>query len=321
MRTNRYGEQLCGRVFFRRWRASKGVERSVRLLPALAFLLILSPPQLWGYDFMERPSSVILSPAPDGFEIAAAGFAQSAYHAYMFENTPVDLFHVEGYAHHALVDAARVRSSVYYATYLLNGPLNNEDFPDTDAGIWLMNALQFEYGLNIAWDIMRGPTRIALLGDYSRRSYHPLHGNLAEPAADMLRAGVGVLGYRPPGIHSLSLDAMARVSWTELYDFWGAKSIPDPRALYTLHTAFEATVATPVPRLSGFLLLMPDLILLRAGGAALDSAVQAGARLGGERGSIELFLDYYHSGDTEQLPDNKSPATLFGYGLRFVLKT
>jgi hypothetical protein len=239
----------------------------------------------------------------------------------MFEHSPVDLFQIEGYAHHALIDVSRLRSSIYYATYLLNGPLNNEDFPDTEAGLWLMNALQFEYGLNFAWDIRRGPTRITLLGDYSRRSYHPVHGNLAEPAADMLRTGVGVLGYRPPGIHALRLDAMVRVSWTELYDFWGAKSIPDPRALYTLHTAFEATVATPVPRLSAFFLLMPDFIILREGGAALDSAVQAGVRLGGERGRIELFLDSYHSGDTEQLPDEKSPATLFGYGLRFVLET
>ncbi len=292
-----------------------------RMIPALLLLLVLSSAQLWSYDFMERPSSVILSPAPDGFELAAAGFAQSAYHAYMFAHTPVDLFQIEGYAHHALVDLSRFRTSIYYATYLLNGPLNNEDFPDTEAGLWLMHALQFEYGLNFAWDLRRGPTRITLLGEYSRRSYHPVHGNLAEPAADLLRAGVGVIDYQPSRLPALSLDCMARLSWTELYDFWGAKSIPDPRALYTLHTAFEATAPTPVPRVSGFFLLMPDFILLREGGAAVDVTAQAGARLGGERGSIELFFDYYRSGDTEQIPGEKSPAALLGYGIRFVLNT
>jgi hypothetical protein len=274
---------------------------------------------------MERPASVVLSPAPDGFSVARGAFAQTAYHANVFADTQIDRFQVNAYAHHGILDVGRGRVGAFYSTYMLNGPVNPGDSPGAEAAQWMMNAVQFEYGFVGTWELTpgRGP-RTAVVAEYSRRSYHPLRSGFEEPAADILRTGIVVRGMRGPLFESLITDWAARVSWAELYEFWGAPKIEQPRALYTLHLGVEATVPTVFRQTELFLVGMPDVILLREGGASVDVTLQGGLRMGPEltRGGarLELFLDYYRSADTEQRA-TPSPAELFGYGVRFVVES
>lgn len=284
----------------------------------------------FGYDFAERPSAVILDPPPTEFAFAGAGFAQSTFRANEFQSSPTDTFQVEIYAHHAALEAPRTRLGVFYASYLLNGPITSGSALAATAAQWWMNAVQFEYGLVgayhtrlSAWDRLASldlPAAVSpvLLLEYSRRSYHRLHDGLSNPAADIVRGGVGWVGLQP-GRGPVRLDAMVRVGWSELYEFWGALFIPPPRALYTWNIALEATVGTPWPSVEFFALALPDIIVLRRGGLATDTALQGGLRLGRGAARIELFLDFFHSEDTEQLVNRAAPATLFGYGVRFTL--
>ncbi len=283
------------------------------------------------FDFMERPGAILLTPAPEQFAVARGGIAQSAYHANVFSSTEIDRFQVNAVAHHGIVDVAPARLSAFYSTHMLNGPVNAGDSPGAEAAQWMMNAIQFEYGFLGSWDLTRGrPARTALVAEYSRRSYHPLRGGFEEPAADVLRTGIVARGVPGPFFEAVTTDWAARFAWAELYEFWGAPKISQPRARYTFHLGAEATVKTGVSQVEGFLLAMPDVILLRQGGVSVDVAVQGGLRLGASAGRgaaseraggrLELYLDYYRSADTEQRVD-PSPAELFGYGVRFVLES
>lgn len=283
------------------------------------------------FDFMERPGAILLSPAPERFAVARGGIAQSSYHANVFASTEIDRFQVNAVAHHGIVDVAPARVSAFYSTHMLNGPVNAGDSPGAEAAQWMMNAIQFEYGFLGSWDLTRRrPARTAVVAEYSRRSYHPLRSGFEEPAADVLRAGIVARGVPGPLFEAVTTDWAARFAWAELYEFWGAPGIEQPRARYTLHLGVEAAVETGVPEVQGFLLAMPDVILLRQGGVSVDVALQGGVRLGAASGRgassgrsggrLELFIDYYRSADTEQRVD-PTPAELFGYGVRFVLES
>ncbi len=271
---------------------------------------------------MERPDAVVLSPPPDGLAIAEGGYAHSAYRANVFLDTDIDRFQVEGYAHHGIFDVGRFRTGIFYSTYMLNGPVVEGTRPGADAAQWIMNAVHFEYGFVFAGhtNIRVGTSHLVVLGEYSRRSYHPLRDGLEEPAADIIRGGFALNDWTPAALGRLAIDGMVRLGWSELYDFWGS-SIPDPRSLITLNIAVEAQYTTPVDGIVAFGVAMPDIILLRDGGFAVDMATQAGLRIGRGTAAIEAYLDFYASEDTEQIPDERSPATLFGYGIRFVLQT
>lgn len=331
-----------------------------------ALVAVIAAGSVDAYDFAERPAALLFAEAPREFAVGAAGYAHSAYHANVFRNTRLDKFQVQAYAHHAIVDVPSARLGVYYGTFMLNGPVNEGDRPGADAAQWMMNAIQYEYGFVGAWYPPARGFEPAVLVEYGRRSYHPLRSSagLEDPAADVIRLGAAARGLPVRGLSAAvggdaRLDLAARVGWTELYDFWGASSIPDPRAFFTAHLAAELTVDFAVGAIgrraedgrvamrgaaddasarswvpAGFVLLMPDLLWLREGGVDMDVAVQAGLRFGGRghrrtqrsdqvstdrRAAVELFLDYFRSGDTEQLKEGTAPATLVGYGIRFTL--
>lgn len=287
-----------------------------------AFLLALSPLSAPAWDFPERPAAVVLHPEPEGAAFGASGFAQTAYRANEGMNTPLDKFQVEAFGHHGIFDLTGVRLSIYYGTHMLNGPVNPGDRPGAEASQWMMNAIQYEYGLVAAWHLRSGGRgRPVLLIEYGRRSYHPLRGGFENPSADILRAGAALMDLRLPRSVPGGLDLMARLAWSELFAFWGASAIPEPRSLYTLHLAAEAHTDLGPSGLKAFLVLMPDLMLLRGGGTDMDLAVQGGLRAGRHGAALEFFLDYHRSSDTEQLVGRPSPATLFGYGIRFRVET
>lgn len=296
----------------------------VKALFFLPFLfLVFSATAAHSWDFMERPAAVVLSPAPEEWGIARAGYFHSAYRDYRFRGTRWDQFHVEAYGHHSIFDAPAFRLGIFYGTYMLNGPVNDDDIPGAAAAQWMMNAIQYEYGFLASWEVpVALPVRMVALGEYSRRSYHPLRSGIFEdPAADILRTGVAVMDLRPGRVPGLSLDSLVRFGWTELYDFWGASSIRDPRARYTVNLAAEVRYDLPPEGVGVFLLTTVDVLALRAGGLGANAAMEGGIRIGGGLTSLELYLDFFHSEDTEQLREGPSPATLFGFGTRFVMAT
>ncbi len=297
----------------------------MRLSAAAAALAIVVavPALVEAYDFAERPVAVVPGTAPQGIAAGGTAYGDTAYHANVFASTDIDRFQVRNYLLHGIVDVAPARLSAYYATAMLNGPVNSGDQPGADAAQWMMNAVQFEYGFVASVDLPTSRStarrlavdRIALLAEYSRRSYHPLRSGFEDPAADIVRGGVAVRGLRLTD--AIDLDAMVRLTWSELYEFWGAPRIPDPRALFTLNTAVEVTANLPVTGLSAFAVVLPDTILLRDRGVSMDFTGQTGVHAGSGGASVEVFLDLYRSADTEQLPNLRSPALLAGYGIRF----
>ena len=274
------------------------------------------------YDFMERPRALLVGAPPDGgVAVGGTGFWQSAYRSNAFAAGDLDAVQVEAFGHHAILDAGRWRGGLFYGTHLLGGPVVAGTTAGAEAAQWIMNAVQYEYGLVVAGyaNLRLGGAQPALLVEYSRRSYHPFLPKFSEPAADLLRIGVGAVGMRPRAIPPLSVDALVRIGWSEIYAFWGAGALPDPRARYTLHSAIEAAYRLR-PAIVLFALAALDLIALRRGGVATDMMLQTGMRIGSEPATIELFLDGYRSEDTEQLgPDQATRAALWGWGVRFVL--
>ncbi|MFW5696042.1 MAG: hypothetical protein ACOCYB_12800, partial [Alkalispirochaeta sp.] len=238
-----------------------------------ALLLVLSLTQARAYDFMERPRAVLPGPAPpgQGVEFARGGYAHVAYRANQFAHSRLDKFQVEGYGNHAVVDVGSLRTAVFYGTYMLNGPVTEEDTPGAEAAQWMMNAIQYEYGIVWSWDFPAASarTRVSALAEYSRRSYHPLRGGFSEPAADLIRIGVAVQSLAFDSLPGITVDAMVRLGWSELYEFWGAPSIPDPRARYTVHGALELQYHLG-RSVAAFAVVTPDIILLRTGEWAVD---------------------------------------------------
>jgi hypothetical protein len=294
------------------------MNRGLIVLQIGVVLMTTVGPALNAYDFMERPAAILLGEATEELTVGSGGFAQTAYHANVFRDAPTDRFQVATLAAHGIVDVARFRVSAFYGTYMLNGGVNEGDEPGAEAAQWMMNAIQYEYGFILSRDLSR--TGLVVLGEYSRRSSHPLRSGFEDPAADVLRLGVGRRSGTVAGSGALTGSWTVRLAWSELYDFWGADKIPDPRAWLTLNLAAEVSMATPWRGVDFFLLAMPDVIVLREGGADMDVALQAGMQLGRESTGVELFLDYYRSGDTEQIPGETNPVQLLGYGIRFTIE-
>lgn len=289
----------------------------------IALVALLVPRGAAAVDLAEQPAALLPGAAPEEWELGGPVYGSSSYHDNRFQGTRIDQFQVRNYLLHGIAALEPARLSVFYATAMFNGPVNPGDTPGAGAALWMMNAVQFEYGFLLTVDLPTASSprldRLALLSEFSRRSYHPLRSSgFAEPAADLLRIGVVARGLRSGPV---VWDIAMRLGWSELYDFWDAPSLPDPRARYTAHLALDGTWRPwSVRPLALFGTIMPDLILLRDGGGDIDLTAELGVRAGTGPGRLELFLDAYRSGDTEQLEDEQAPATLLGFGVRFVIE-
>ena len=147
----------------------------------------------------------------------------------------------------------------------------------------------------------------------------------AEPAADILRAGV-VMPKRSVGAGDLS--AAFRIRWARLFDFWGS-DIPDPRATWALQPVVEyryPLLERSEIGIDAFGLAMSDILLLTEGTPDSDLAGQIGLAItggqthNGGQGRLEGFLDLYRSSDTEEREEQATPVTLVGIGGRIVFE-
>lgn len=276
--------------------------------------LVVAGSGAFARDFPERPRSVVLAaPHRHTDALLPRTWADTGMTYQLWQGSPEDEFQLRQMLHMALADWRGLTPSIYYGTFMFAGPVNEGDTPGADAAQWMMNAIQFEYGVTLQYRMAAW----TLLAEYGRRSYHPLRGGFAEPAADLVRAGVA-----PPSfeIGPAAFETLVRLSWIDLYDFWGAR-IPGPQDIGAFHGAVEARIVPLAPGLEPFAVVMWDLLLREAGGLAREIAVEAGLALSRGRERFELYIDYYRSPDTEQREDRRSPARLVGYGLRFVVDT
>lgn len=266
-------------------------------------------------DFSESPRALLLPAAytEQGLSFVPAAWTEVAFTNNVIRNARYDSFQIRSYSHFALAAGPRSLASVFYGAYLLSGPEDGLSEPGSERAPWLMNAIQFEYGIT-AQHRFGGWT---VLGEYSRRSSHPLRQIFEDPAADILRVGVAP----PPWVGGpLTVESVARVGWVELWDYWDIDTIPDPRVLYTVNVAVQADYQLPVSAIpiSLFGVLLWDPFLLRSGGVDGDIELDFGVGLGAPSRRVELYYNYYQSSNTEQGLDEAIPVVLIGYGIRFV---
>jgi len=218
----------------------------------------------------------------------------------------------------------RFAAGMRYGTYLMNGP-SYEGSPGTPHGAldWLINAIQFEYGLHLAYDL----NGFRLLGEYSRASQHPFEGR-DDVSSDVSydRVAVGIGAPRVPFGDGGMLTAAARIAYVDLWDAWDHRTIGKPRTQWMLRTGVLATY----PLTDGFrgrfrphLLaeLHPDFFTQRGDRPDAVLAARAGLRLTDDSTPrvIDLYFDAYLSADSEKMAEEdreESPVALLGIGIR-----
>lgn len=279
---------------------------------AVFFLLAVSA---GARDFSESPRAILLPDAyPDqGIAVAPGAWAEAAFTNNAFRDGEYDSFQIRSYVNFGVLAGPRTLGTVFYGSYLLSGPVNEGAEPGSDRAPWLMNAVQFEYGVTLQHRI-GGWT---VLAEYSRRSSHPLRQVFEDPAADILRVGLA-----PPEIERgpLAVSTLFRLGWVELYDYWNVTTIPDPRAFITGNAAgfFDYRLRTGSPPISIFGIVLWDPFVLRSGGVDGDLELDFGLGLGQRSRRIELYANIFRSSDTEQGLETSVPVVLVGYGVRFV---
>jgi hypothetical protein len=302
-----------------------GMKRAFSVL----FLFLLAGMSVSARDMMERPTAVVPGGPPRGFTILPVGYADASYVSHFIQSGDHDSFWISNSIHFGVVDLLNQRLGVYYSTYLFSGPVDDPSRQGSDLAPWLMNAVQYEYGLSWRY----GPTgpvagvflpaRLELVGDYGRRSFHPFRKGFSDPAADILRGGVALSAPLSAGGR---VDTLLRLRWSRLFDFWGT-DIPDPLATWSIQPALEyrsdGYSLAAAGRLGLFAVAAADILLVDAGSPEADLAGEFGvfleplSRENGPRQALEIYLNGYRSEDTEERPEGPYAATLLGLGVRF----
>lgn len=293
------------------------------LLPALFIVLSLSFLQpVIARDIIERPRAVLPGAKPDGFAVIPAIYGDLSYVSHAIQGGENDSFYIGQFLHAGLVDVGVHRIGLYYGTYLFTGPVDDPSRQGSDLAPWLMNAVQYEYGLT--WRSSLGI--LDVVGEYGRRSFHPFRRQFAQPATDIIRGGAGVMALP---LWGGELDLLFRLRWSRLFSFWGS-AIPDPRSTWTIQPATEyRRLLGTVPSAFDFSVFASggvDVLFLREGGVDWDGLGEVGLAIEGRRPEegprrrIESYLSAYRSGDTEEIIAAPYPVTLVGWGVRLVFE-
>ncbi|MFP4329427.1 MAG: hypothetical protein ACLFP6_01790 [Spirochaetaceae bacterium] len=261
-----------------------------------------------------------------GTQILPGGYAETIYSNQALLDGRYDSFQINGRAGHTLVASPRFALSLSYGTYLMNGPVNEGGTPGSRLQ-WLMNAVQFEYGFFAAWDA--GP--LYLLAEYGRTSQHPFRRDFSEVSSDLVK-----IGFAPHPFHigPVELRALLRLGYSDIFDFWESR-LEDPRTRWMAQPAVRAHwpgfELDELMRVGLFFEGDGELGIARSarfeeeGDFVGNIALKGGVRLRGivpdglSPGSIDLYLDYYGSDNSEIRDDRKTPVQLLGYAVRFRL--
>ncbi len=309
-----------------------------RVIPALVILCVVISSGISARDMMERPSAVVPGKSPGRFALLPAGYADVTYVSHSVRSGRHDTFWISNSAHFGVADLLNQRLGLYYSTYLFSGPVDDPSRQGSRLAPWLMNAVQYEYGLSWRYAPVVPapgsglPGALEFVADYGRRSFHPFRKGFADPASDILRGGVALSGF-PAG--NGFLDALLRLRWSRLFDFWGT-DIADPRSTWSVQPAVEyqsnGLSIADTGRVGLFVVGSADLLLVESGLPDGEFAGEAGifleaSSLGGTAGGnvaggpdsrrkLEIYLNGYYSGDTEELPEEAYAVALLGFGAR-----
>lgn len=200
--------------------------------------------------------------------------------------------------------------NLYWSVYLLIGPVAPSETPATIAAFW-MNAAQYEYGLTAAFNL----AGMHILLEYSRTSQHPVAGRemyYSEVTTDVLKTGVVV---PPIKWQEFSVQTYFRTGYVDLLDFWQS-SVPKPRALWIFSPSVSAYYSIN-EFVSVFFQCEPDLLILRQGGTDIDLVTETGFEFGSGSTKLRLYLEYFHTGDTEEVLGIVWPTDFLGWGVHF----
>ena len=258
------------------------------------------------------------------------GFAETIYANQAFNASKYDSFQINARTGHTIIGSPRYALSATYGAYLMNGPVNEGGTPGSRLQ-WLMNSVQFEYGFYGAYDI--GP--FYLLGQYSRTSQHPFRRSFSQVSSDLVKFGVA-----PPrmSLGPVELYGFVRFGYSAIFDFWESKleeprtrwlTQPSVRAVWSGVSMFDLVQVGLFFEGDAEVAIAREARFHEAGEIVGNGAVKTGLRLrgldGGGRsdevsaGRLDLYLDYYGSGNSEIRDDRKTPVQLIGYAVRFRL--
>lgn len=218
-----------------------------------------------------------------------------------------------------------------YGKFLMTGP--GGENTGTPHIAWLMNSVQFEYGVHASLALS---PRVRLLGEYSRASNHPfVEGSrgytISNVAYDRIAVGMGLPDMRF-GLGGRVTTSL-RLAYTKLWEAWEARDVDSTRVEWLLRGGIQAEHTLP-PGFSPwkhtkvFVELYPDLFTQRevprydssALGGALDANFSGGIGLRFERPDtsrlIDIYLDTYLSRDSEIVRNEPFPVGLVGLGVR-----
>ncbi len=277
-----------------------------------ALIVISSQFPALSRDFKEPEAAYDPLSWQEGTQILANyvyGDTKTDFHS--FNDGDYDNFDVRAFSAFNIVSIESIFAlNGYWCTYLLIGPVASTETPATVAPFW-MNAVQFEYGLTAAFDA----AFFHLLLEYSRTSQHPIEGRpaLSQATTDALKTGFTV-----PTLNldvNTALDFSFRTGFVDLFDFWQSP-VPKPRTLWVFSPNLSVCY-----RFDDFVSLYaecgPDFLVLRKGGFDAEILLETGVRFGGDRANLRIYIEYFHSGDTEELLGTAAPVDLFGWGFQF----
>ncbi len=99
----------------------------------------------------------------------------------------------------------------------------------------------------------------------------------------------------------------------DLFDYWKAKDIPEPRTFWLHRLGFEA-VYYITPNVEGFLAPVIDLLALREGGWDIAWKLDVGFALNSGSQKLKRFLTAVWTNATEEIVEKSTPIRLVGLG-------
>ncbi|GAB4224591.1 MAG: hypothetical protein Kow009_16250 [Spirochaetales bacterium] len=289
--------------------------RPVQSIILFLFLLSMDPSLLWARDFPEPLTAfdALAGVHPDSPALLPSSYLRLRYDNFAFHSSVTDEFQIQAVGSFTLFQhKGRAALKLSYGTFLLVGPLAPGD-EAASAAEWWMNSVQFQYGIYGAFNL--GGAHLLL--EYSRLSNHPLRAQrtpeetFENPASERIATGIVLPSIRTGPLRS---NLYYRTGFVDLFDYWKAKNIPEPRTFW-LHRFGMETFYTFHPFVGGFADVTVDLLALRDGGWDAPWTGTVGLEFPPSRDRrMRIFLTTVWNNDTEEIVEKPNPIRLLGLG-------
>ena len=281
----------------------------VRIIFLSGMICMISIFPAAGRDFLEAMSvsDPLTAVTEEPVALFPTGYGEFAYINHMFISSEEDVFYFGVLGSFTAFNLFNTfAAGGYYSCYNLIGPFKEGD-PIVNIGRWWMNAVNFEYAITAAVNILS----FHLTLEYARTSQHNFTPTYSEVSTDRLKSGIV---FPEMTFVDLSLLISISGSYVDLFDFWESV-LPKPRIEWIMAPQVLAKYKLN-QYISLFLRFNLDWNFLRKGGMDASPYLESGVILGKYSSRFEFFLEYYQTADTEELLYNVAPATLLGLGFR-----